>query len=457
MNILEEKQKPLDIFCLASNMMNKSVEHTLGPNGTNTAIPNKKGYFDIINDGKTILESLDSPDPAIATALNTLKQASFETNRKAGDGTTSTTILMNALLQGAKAYIESNDDTNVCIELSKKLIELRDKALSELDNITIPVSKELYFNIAKIALGSDKYAKDLADVFDFLGKNKRPTLIKKDIPNVQFNKIEGISLNKINIVSNIFLESKEFNNVNVLCIYSEVNRFQEITQLLRKIRTTDKPTILFYNKLSIDILENILFNFSNNALNVIPVDLSNYGKGTYSIMCELSDYCDCTVIDGIKHKISDINNIKFGEFDYSVINSKQIILKNNLDKNDKSYLHLEKNSVIIYSGGTNILEQEEVYRRLEDAINSLGNAIDFGIVPGAGTTYSTIIDHLYNMDPDIPKFIIKAMKKIKNILNNIDLDTVYDSKTVVQEVINNAFTLVSQIITTNIIIHDNIR
>ena len=98
-----------------------------------------------------------------------------------------------------------------------------------------------------------------------------------------------------------------------------------------------------------------------------------------------------------------------------------------------------------------------MYRRLEDAINSLGNAIDFGIVPGAGTTYSTIIDHLYNMDPDIPKFIIKAMKKIKNILNNIDLDTVYDSKTVVQEVINNAFTLVSQIITTNIIIHDNIR
>jgi len=82
MNILDDKD-PLYVFCEASGILNKAVEHTLGPNGTNSAIQTKNGIYEIINDGKAILETITSLDPALAPALETLKQASYETNRKA--------------------------------------------------------------------------------------------------------------------------------------------------------------------------------------------------------------------------------------------------------------------------------------------------------------------------------------------------------------------------------------
>ncbi len=84
MKILSKKN-PIDIFSEASKILNEAVVHTLGPKGTNTAVVDGNGMYQIINDGKAIIEKLTSLEPDIAPALETLKQASFETNRKAGD------------------------------------------------------------------------------------------------------------------------------------------------------------------------------------------------------------------------------------------------------------------------------------------------------------------------------------------------------------------------------------
>lgn len=85
MKILDTERKPLDLFCEASSILNDAVIHTLGPKGYNTAIQNKQGRYEIINDGKSIIEDITSLDPALAPALETLKQSSFETNKKAND------------------------------------------------------------------------------------------------------------------------------------------------------------------------------------------------------------------------------------------------------------------------------------------------------------------------------------------------------------------------------------
>ena len=101
-------RNPLDVYEEAATIAYKAVAHTLGPGGTNTAVVNKRNAHDIINDGYTILSKLTSLDPAISEALETIKLSSFETNRKAGDGTTSTAILTYELLIGAKKYLSEN-------------------------------------------------------------------------------------------------------------------------------------------------------------------------------------------------------------------------------------------------------------------------------------------------------------------------------------------------------------
>ena len=148
MKILSEKD-PLDVFSEASRILNSAVEHTLGPQGTNTAV-HFQNFYNIINDGKSIVEQLTSTDPEIAPAIETLKQSSFETNRKAGDGTTSTIIIMDKLIQGAKAYLEKNKGktrVNVARDILKVESKLQELILSKkikIDKIN-PINNNDYF------------------------------------------------------------------------------------------------------------------------------------------------------------------------------------------------------------------------------------------------------------------------------------------------------------------------
>jgi chaperonin GroEL len=455
MNILDDKD-PLDVFCEASDILNRAVEHTLGPNGTNSAIHNKNGMYEIINDGKAILETITSLDPAVAPALETLKQSSYETNRKAGDGTSSTVVIMNKLLQGARDYLQSNDISKA--ELRKRLDQIKDEMILDLDKIKQEVKEEDYEKIATVALGDPKYSPMISDVYKFLGSGKRPTLLKSDIPNIEVEKLDGISLNKIKIASSLFINTEEHRELDVVCLFEPVDRFQQMTQFLRKVQSNPmgNTTILFYNQLSTDILENLLFNYANGAIKLIPISLNGYGKGTYKVMEEISNYCDCSIIDNTNIKISDVNKIQFGHIDYATLNSEQAIIKVNDKEADLDIL--DDKSVIIRVGATNVVEREEIYRRIEDAINSLGNAIDFGIVPGAGYTYNKLIlDILDKVDFTIPEFVIKAMSCIREKLGSMYNENVFDSATVIKEVITNAFTVVGQVITTEVLIHDNIR
>ena len=84
MQILSD-ERPLDVYVRAAKIAYRAVSHTLGPGGTNTAVVNKKNSHDIINDGYSILSKLTSLDPAESEALETIKLAAFETNRKAGE------------------------------------------------------------------------------------------------------------------------------------------------------------------------------------------------------------------------------------------------------------------------------------------------------------------------------------------------------------------------------------
>ena len=391
MKILENEKTPLDIFCEASSILNKAVEHTIGPNGLNTAVVTKEGRYDIINDGKTIIEGITSEDPALSPALETLKQASFETNRKAGDGTTSTTIIMDSLLQGTRKWMRDYSISGVTARLM--LEDVKNRLIEKLDKSKIMLTENDYSKVAEVALGSPKYSDIIADIYKFLGPGKRPTLIKSDIDNIEIEKVDGISLDKIKIVSSLFVNTKEYHDLDIICLYEPVNRFQEITQLLRKVQQTGKDTILFYNQLSTDILENLLFNYSNGAIKLIPICLGGYGKDTYKLMQELSDYTGCNIIDNNDCKISEVSKIIFGHANYGIVNFEKMILKSS-KKVEKNYVLLEEKSVIIRIGGTNIVEREEVYRRIEDAVNSLGNAIEYGIVPGAGQSYKNLIQEV---------------------------------------------------------------
>jgi len=479
MQILSE-QKPLEVYINASKLAYRAVAHTLGPGGTNTAVVNKKGSHDIINDGYTILSKLTSLTPDEAESLETIKLAAFETNRKAGDGTTSTTILTHKLLTGAKKYLESSKITKV--KLRNILEDARDQYIDTLHQVmSREITDEDYESIAKVSLGSPKYATIISEAYRFLPGGLRPSVVRSDIPNVILDKKDGVVLDKAEVIvpEDTFLHGpKEFNDVDVYLIYDKLDRWNMIQPIVEQIIRLKRKAILFYNELSMDILQNLQLQIVKGYADIIPIRLGSLGVQTRTTMNQLAVYTDTTLIDGVEVRLPKaLNQIKVGKIDYMLISNDTVII-NNKDFKDLESITLPTKSCIIRVGGINNAEMEENYRRIEDAVNSLGNAIESGISIGAGITYQ----RLASSDETIPEFIRSAMESIyKTIIYNLtgeekvneefdglvlsesgeyklaDELKIFDATKVIEQVIVNSFTLVAQIITTEEMIVENIR
>ena len=479
MQILSDKN-PLETYVEAAKLAYRAVAHTLGPGGTNTAVVNKKGSHDIINDGYSILSKLTSLDPAVAEALETVKLAAFETNRKAGDGTTSTTILTYELLKGAKSYLDNNSITKV--KLRNIIESSRDDYIDVLhQSMSREIKDEDYESIAKVSLGSPKYANAISEAYRFLPEGLRPSVVRSDIPNVVLDKKDGIVLDKAEVIvpEDTFLHGpKEFNDVDVYLIYDKLDRWNMIQPIVEQIIRLKRKAILFYNELSMDILQNLQLQIVKGYADIIPIRLGSLGVQTRTTMNQLAIYTNTTLIDGVEVRLPKaLNQINIGKIDYMLISNDTVII-NNKDFTDLDKITLPTKTCIIRVGGTNNAEMEENYRRIEDAVNSLGNAIESGISIGAGITYQ----RLALSDDTTPKFIREAMESVyRTIIYNItgeekinpDLDgliladngeykladdlKIFDATKVIEQVIVNSFTLAAQIITTEEMIVENIR
>lgn len=479
MQIMSEKD-PLEVYEKASEMANKAVAHTLGPGGTNTAVVNKRGSHDIINDGYSILSKLTSLDPAEAEALETVKLSAFETNRKAGDGTTSTTILTYKLLSGAKKYLESNNITKV--KLRDILEETRDFYVDILhQSYSREIEDKDYESIAKVSLGGTKYASLISEAYRFLPDGLRPSVVRSDISDVILEKKDGIVLDKVELIvpADTFDKGpKEYNDVDVYLIYDKLDRWNSISPVIEQIIRLKRKAILFYNELSMDILQNIQYQIVKGYADIIPIRMGSLGVNTRSTMNQLSIYTGATLIDGVEVRLPKaLTQVQIGKLDYVLLSNDTVII-NNKDFDKLEDITLPTRSCIIRVGGINNSAMEENYRRIEDAVNSLGNAIESGISVGAGITYQ----RLAISDVDVPEFIRKAMESIyQQVMFNItgkavvdpekdglilnssgeytladDLE-IFDATKVIEQVIVNSFSLVAQIITTEVMIVENVR
>ena len=476
-------EKPLDVFIEASDILTNAVKHTLGPKGLNTAVcTSSSGVYQIINDGKAIVQDITSEDPVLAPALELLKQSCFETNRVAGDGTTSTILMTNKLLHNMCDYMKKNKKVSA-ITLRNELLEIRDELIMKVDDLKSEISEKKYEDVATVALGSSTYAKMVADAYKFVGPDGTVAFIREDRRDVELDCTEGVTLDKTEFKIIPMKEPKELYDCPVIVLYEKVDRFADLIELLNKtIEFKGKKTILLYNELSWDAASNIYANIGDNNIDIIPIRMGAYGVVTKDVMEQIAEYTGCKMIDGIKTKLSSIEDYSevFGKSNKSLVSEDKVVLctDNKIKKNKNHVLQLSNKSCIIRIGGSNKIEQEETFRRIEDAVSSLSTAIKDGITTGGGLTYINTFesihdfykyDYLDDVGEVIYRTVIYNSTGITKIpreyiglfpVNNewVEIKSnVFDSSMVVKEVIRNSFSLVAQIITTDKLIHELIR
>jgi len=414
-----------------------------------------------------------------------LKQYCFETNRKAGDGTTSTILMTNALLHNVYDYIEKNKVNPTVVR--NELKEIQESLIKEIEDTKQELTEDKYEDVATVALGGREYASMIADAYKFVGPEGTVAFIKEDRKDVVLDCQEGVTLDKTEFKIIPMKEPREYYDCPIVVVYEKIDRFAEIIELLNKtVEYKGKKTILLYNEMSWDASSNLYANIGDARIDVIPIRMGGYGVATRDVMEQVAEYTGCKLIDGISVKLSTIKDYKeiFGKVNKTMVSEDKVVLSTDKKiKENKNYvLQLKNKSCIIRVGGTNKIEQEETYRRIEDAVSSLGTAIKDGITLGGGLAYINAfeyiravyydVDYIKSIGETIYRTIVFNMCGIDNIPDDyvglipgrtegsdwVDVDkNVFDSAMVIKEVICNSFSLVAQIITTNKLVHEMIR
>lgn len=455
-----------ELFLNASTKLYSSVAHTLGPNGFNSAIPTSNQYLSIINDGKTILETLSSGDIAEKLAINTLKESAFATNKNAGDGTTTTIVMQHELLSNIQDNNKKAEKEEELIT-ANYLINVRDKLLEKLKDCKKDIeTDEDLKKIITVSLGSDKFTDVVFNAFKNLPITQKPTLVKVNTQSTtNYTEINGINIAPVE-VNPVVLKSISLSGdepLDVIVLNQEVSRIDNaFAGLLQKISRSNKKTILLYSDIKPSVMDQLLYNIQEGALNLIPIRLAIPIQHMDEVVSNLEDYFNCTALSDMYPYQTNYNNPDIiGKGIGYILNKDSVIIKNDNDEYDKKEHLIPSHSSAIEIGFITFSQQDEDYRRLEDAVQSAYNARNYGYVYGAGFTYYSL-GSLLNIEDTRNKVIKVALQSIFNKLipngtNYIDFtknieDNVFDSYKVAEQVILNSFTVVSQILSTNCVL-----
>lgn len=379
------------------------VAKTLGPKGTNVLIQHKlaPGHL-LTNDGATIIQAMYLPDPVESMGLNFLKEAVSRSNSNSGDGSTTTCILLNAILQeGIKANVTGlalKESLDECLPIIEKALHDQTKEITVED---IPA-------VAEIAGESKELAEVLGAIYKQIGAQGIVHLEGSGTYETSFTTVEGVRLLGTGFLSPFMATEKgkaTYQNPAILVTKRKIEGPKDINPLLEALVRTDiKTLVIFADDMDSNVARNLVELQKNPArtLNILiikaPVYWKNYvfedfakitgativedasGVSFKTLKLEHLGTCGTIVCDKDETTVIGIKNI---EEHISAIKA-----DDTLPSQDKAVrlAYLSTKTALLKLGAKS--ETELSYRRLkcEDAIHSSRLALQSGVVPGGGVS-----------------------------------------------------------------------
>lgn len=427
------------------------VKVTLGPKGRNVVIEKENGIPQIINDGISIAKEVELEDPIENAGVKLVQEASSKANDSAGDGSTTTIILTQAMINegvknidvGCSAVEIKNGMQQAAIDIAKKL-----------DEIAIPVNtSEAIEQVATVSAGNDKTIGSLiAEAMDKVGKDGIITVSESSTFNTTLEVTQGMQFDR-GFISPYFATDPEkgeavYDNPYILCVNKTISNLGEIVGLLEEVAREGKPLIIIAEDIDGEALASLTVNAMRKVLKVVPIKAPDFGthrkaklediailtKGKCAIEelgLKLSEF---TVNDlGTAEKVivtkdhttiiaSQENNPEFDQH-VSMLRAQIEVAENDFEEGKlrERLAKLVGGVAVIKTGALTEVEMKEKKLRIEDALNATKAAVKEGVVAGGGTALlSCLGDCACNNDFDTGYAIVyKALlAPVKQIAEN---------------------------------------
>ena len=408
----------------AVNLICNAVKVTLGPKGKNVLTINSYGDAHLTKDGITVAKNVTSSDPIINGILNVVREASANTAKTVGDGSTSSLVLTQAMFnEGLKAIQEGANPTllkegmNDALNDTLEYIETLNKTIS-IDDI------EKLKNIATISANNDVAVGQIA--LDAVLEAKEFGSIKLDDSKTSETYIKcdrGLTFDN-GYYSSHFLNSEkttiEYDNPLIFVSSIELTN-KTIVDLMKHARENNKPLIVLAPEFNESIFMSIFRNFKSGAVQVCPIKLPGFAGSRQEWIEDITAYIDGEVytsnsINPIKY-LGDSEKIVVSKDKTSIINEGvktscssqmcrlQTRLLDDTEEFEKETINnrvarLFGSVVTIYVGATTELELKEKKDRIEDAVCALQTALKGGISEGGGMTFMRCSMKHYNECPN---------------------------------------------------------
>ena len=426
----------------------EAVKSTLGASGKCVIYEDQRGKPVITKDGVTVAQSVVLYDPVENIGATLIKEAAHNTVKEAGDGTTTATVLAQALLKEA---IEAQKDGVSTRDIKNGINFCLEKVNEYLEKIKIDVEGDMLSSVSAISCNNDaELGKIIAEAYTKVGKNGVVLMETSPTDETYVELVDGVQidcgLTSSNFVTNAEKHKCELENPYILIVTSEIPNIRKIQKILEHVIKKGRA-LLIVAPVAQNVKAALMMNKVKGNIKVNIIDLPGFGPTKNDTCEDLAILTGATVINEELGDDLDLIDIDcLGEAEYASTDDSNTVIttiednQNNLQERIDLVSKLiveEKNGFIkkkleqrlsmlsgsvgiIKVGASSKVELKEKKDRVEDAIYATKAALKEGIVPGGGIALLNAAQNVvYNVDNKAEKTLINAIRSPYNtILDN---------------------------------------
>jgi chaperonin GroEL len=441
------------------NQLADTVRVTLGPKGRNVVLAKSYGSPLITNDGVTIAKEIELEDAFENMGAAVVKEVATKTNDVAGDGTTTATVLAQAMINEGMKNLAAGANP---IVLRKGMKKATEKAVDAIIKMSQPVNgKDQIAKVAAISAGDEEVGELVADAMDKVSKDGVITVEESKTMKTELDLVEGMEFDRGYVSAYMSTDMEkmvaELDNPYILITDKKISNIQDILPILEEMVKTGSSLLIIAEDVEGEALTTLIVNKLRGTFNVVAVKAPGYGDRRKDMLQDIAILTGGTVISSdLGYELKDTTVDQLGQAksvkvtkenttivdglgDKTALEERINLIKTQIadtksdfdrEKLQERLAKLAGGVAVVRVGAATETEMKEAKLRLEDALNATRAAVEEGIISGGGAAYAHAIKEVdafaNTLEGDLKtgaKIIAKAMEApLFHIVENAGLE-----------------------------------
>jgi chaperonin GroEL len=397
------------------NTLANAVKVTLGPKGRNVVLEKKYGSPTITNDGVTIAKEIELADPFENMGAQLAKEVATKTNDIAGDGTTTATLLAQAMVREGLKNVAAGANPMI---LKKGIEKAVLAVVEEIKMVSKPVGKkEEITHVAAISAADDEIGNLIAEAMEKVGKDGVITVEESKTMGTNLEVVEGMQFDRGYVSSYMVTDSERMeavlNDPYILLTDKKITLVKDLLPILEKVVQRGKALLMICEDLEGEALATLVVNKLRGTLNVVAVKAPGFGDRRKAMLSDIaivtggqvvSEEVGLTLENVTLEMLGQARQVKITKDETTIVDGKgdNLEIKNRIsqikvqiedttsdydrEKLQERLAKLAGGVAVIQVGAATETEMKEKKHRIEDALSATRAAVEEGVVPGGGVT-----------------------------------------------------------------------